>query len=255
MSLTVQATIYKQGCALYRDFDSFLDSEDGYLSAEFWYSLESLIREWNEGVSDMPECLKSGTLRRGFIQMQDRIHDYDMSDVPEPTADLLSSIAYVLTTIYEWSNLFKATMQPDPVHDLFLAGDDYQTIAKKYNLVNPTTGIGVAAMAEEEHKNPGTYIAPDWKHPREIERIQSREIVEVMLSDAEEGPDAKVELPDPGSSEDIERFASLYEDVEPEELIEQAKKLGIVVRSNMKRETILGKIYQALNSSEETVDG
>jgi hypothetical protein len=255
MPLSVQAAIYKKGVALYRDFDKFLDSDDGYLSAEFWYSLESLMREWNEGVSDMPDCLKSGTLRRAFIQMQDRIHDYDMSDVPEPTADLLSSIAYVLTHISEWPNMFTATMQPESVHDLFLAGDDYQTIAKKYNLVNPTTGIGVASMAEEEHKNPGTYIAPDWKHPREIERIQNREIIEEMLLEAESEPDVEIGLPSLGSSEDIDRFASLYEDVEPEELIEQAKKLGIVVRSNMKRETILGKIYHAVNSVEETVDG
>ena len=254
MPLTAQASLYKKCFSLYRSFNDFLESEDGYLSGDFWYSLEEMIREYNEVGQDLPEALRSGNLRRGFIQMQDRIHEYDHSDVPEPTADLLSSIAYVLTTVTEWPNLFRVSCQPKPIADLVLEGADFQTIAKKYNLVNPSTGIGVASMAEEEFRNPGTYIAPGWIHPQEIERMQNREMVEEMMAEACSIPDEPATLPEEGSSQDIERFASLYEDVEPEALIEQARKMGIVVRGNMKRETIISKIYK-VTKGQEAEDG
>lgn len=252
---SVQVSVYKKAVSLYKIFDEFLESEDKFLSGEFWYSLEDLIREWNEKGSEIPDCLRSNTLRRGFIQMQDHIHAYDLQDDPNPTADLLSAISYVLTTVFEWKNLFSVSVQPDSIPSMVKAGVDFASIAKKYNLVNPATGIGMAGMAEEEFENPGTHIGSDWVHPREIERLANREVVEEMLLEAIKVEEPVVDFPEQGTSDDINRFAGLYEDVEPEALIEQARKMGIVVRSNMKRETIISKIYSVLHAQEIEENG
>ena len=250
-----QVAVYKKARSLYRTFNDYLESEDQYLSGEFWYSLEDLIRTWNETVQDIPECLAFKTLRRGFIQMQDHIHAYDLQDNPNPSADLLSSIAYVLTNINEWRNLFNVSVQPPSISSLVKDGADFSTIAKKYNLVNPSTGIGMAHMAEEEFENPGTHIGRSWVHPKEVERLANREIVDSLLTEAEQVKEPVVSFPEEGSSEDMDRFAGLYEDVDPEALIEQARSMGIVVRSNMKRETIIAKIYNVMHAQEAAQDG
>lgn len=245
MSYSVQASIYKKAVALKEGFEAFLESDEGYLSGDFWYSLEEIVREWNGGQDDIPECMRLGMIRRGFIQLQDRIHEFDMSDNPEPGAELLSAIAYVLKNLSMWPTLYSVSVQPKPVSELVMDGVDFQSIAKLYNMVNPTTGVGVASMAEEEYRSPGTYVAPEWKHPKEIERLQNREVIEKFLDELESVPDAVVQMPEYDTESDFERFVGLYDDVGPEELIESARKMGVVVRSNMKRETIIEKIYRA----------
>ena len=37
-----QVAVYKKARSLYRTFNDYLESEDQYLSGEFWYSLEDL---------------------------------------------------------------------------------------------------------------------------------------------------------------------------------------------------------------------
>lgn len=245
MSYSVQASIYKKAIALKEGFESFLASDEGYLSGDFWYSLEEIVRDWNGGQDEIPDCMRLGMIRRGFIQLQDRIHDFDMSDSPEPSADLLAAIAYVLKNLSVWPDLYLESVQPKPIAELVMEGTDFQSIAKMYNMVNPTTGVGVASMAEEEYKSPGTYIAPEWKHPKEIERVQNREVIEEFLVELTSVPDAPVQMPEYDTESDFERFVGLYDEVESDDLIEQARKMGVMVRSNMKRETIIEKIYRA----------
>ena len=62
------------------------------------------------------------------------------------------------------------------------------------------------------------------------------------------------ETPEIGSDIDKERFFGNFDDLELDELIDHAKSLGIGVRSTMKRETVLNKLYSEFLAREGVED-
>lgn len=276
--------IYVKLLHVIHEFNEWIESDvESPPTHHYWDAVLNFLGTFNVHGRDIPGIFLNRNLLLAISKFQERLEEFDATDDFYPKADYWECQNDVFKLVSEWPELYSGSRQPSSVFELNRDGVPHDVIAKTWGLLNDD-GHPDISLVLKELASPGSVIKKNYKAPGEEFRLKLRKEIDAWIEDQSSffSPDFKkmreanvsdgaadsdtvgfvpdkfevseVKIEQPKEEEESARQEEpeIPEEYEAEfiaksndQLKEIAVGLGIVVRGNPSRQSLIHKLKQA----------
>ena len=140
-------------------------------TAKYWRILAAFLDDWHE--AQVPKLFQGTDIEHAVTNLKAQVAVHDAAETPDPPTGFFGAVDGLDQAVRRFYYRIRTPITVDSVQSMKSMEPpalDSQ-ICAMYGWIdehgNPKTHL-----VQQEWKNPGSVVGPDWKHPREIDRLE-----------------------------------------------------------------------------------